>query len=128
MRLNLDGSLPNDNPFIDDDKINDAVWSYGHRNPQGLVFDRDRNILWEVEHGPRGGDEINIIKKVRITVGQIPLMVKNIGGRLMRRMQRSYQALNHQLKSISLQLHLALQQFTKATCLTNSMALCSLEL
>lgn len=63
MRLNLDGSLPKDNPFINDENILDEIWSYGHRNPQGLVYDHKRNILWEVEHGPRGGDEINIIQK-----------------------------------------------------------------
>ena len=43
-------------------QANEAIWSYGHRNPQGLVYDSNRKILWEVEHGPRGGDEINIIK------------------------------------------------------------------
>ncbi|TVO33410.1 PQQ-dependent sugar dehydrogenase [Vibrio algivorus] len=62
LRLNVDGSIPQDNPFVENKQGNPAVWSFGHRNPQGLVFDQNRKILWEVEHGPRGGDEINIIK------------------------------------------------------------------
>lgn len=62
MRLNLDGSIPADNPFIKRINVLPEIWSYGHRNPQGLVFDNARNILWEIEHGPRGGDEINIIR------------------------------------------------------------------
>jgi glucose/arabinose dehydrogenase len=56
FRLNEDGSLPKDNPFPDAP----AVWSYGHRNPQGLTFDLEGN-LWATEHGPRGGDELNHI-------------------------------------------------------------------
>ncbi|MFV0574301.1 MAG: PQQ-dependent sugar dehydrogenase [Vibrio sp.] len=62
LRLNLDGSIPADNPFVKSEQGNPAVWSFGHRNPQGLVFDKQRQVLWEVEHGPRGGDEINIIQ------------------------------------------------------------------
>jgi len=61
IRLNLDGSIPIDNPFI---KVNGAlpeIWSYGHRNPQGLAYDFLKNRLWSIEHGPRGGDEINLI-------------------------------------------------------------------
>lgn len=63
MRLKLDGSIPHDNPFIDNPDALDEIWSYGHRNPQGLVFDAKTNRLWEMEHGPRGGDEINLIEK-----------------------------------------------------------------
>ena len=62
IRLNLDGSIPNDNPFINNKNILSEIWSYGHRNPQGLAFDTKYNRLWEIEHGPRGGDEINLIK------------------------------------------------------------------
>ena len=62
IRLNLDGSVPNDNPFINNKNILSEIWSYGHRNPQGLAFDTKYNRLWEIEHGPRGGDEINLIK------------------------------------------------------------------
>ncbi|MFT6070451.1 MAG: glucose/arabinose dehydrogenase [Bacteriovoracaceae bacterium] len=63
MRLHKDGRVPKDNPFVKNKKAKSEIWSYGHRNPQGLVFDKERGVLFEMEHGPRGGDEINIIKK-----------------------------------------------------------------
>lgn len=63
IRLNLDGSVPIDNPFIKNTKALPEIWSYGHRNPQGLSYDHNTNKLWSIEHGPRGGDEINLIKK-----------------------------------------------------------------
>ena len=62
-RLNLDGSIPNDNPFVNKSNAKTAIWSYGHRNPQGMIFNSKTNQIWVNEHGPRGGDEINIIKK-----------------------------------------------------------------
>jgi len=65
MRLNLDGSVPGDNPFVGVPGVRDEIWSYGHRNPQGLAFDRESGRLWEIEHGPRGGDEINLVLKGR---------------------------------------------------------------
>ena len=65
MRLNLDGSVPADNPFVGIDNARDEIWSYGHRNPQGLLFDRVTNRLWSIEHGSRGGDEINLVIKGR---------------------------------------------------------------
>ncbi|WP_220767919.1 PQQ-dependent sugar dehydrogenase [Shewanella sp. MBTL60-007] len=63
LRLNPDGSTPSDNPFVTDKAVLDEIWSYGHRNPQGLVYDRPTQKLWSIEHGPRGGDEINLIKR-----------------------------------------------------------------
>lgn len=62
MRLNLDGSVPPDNPLSTNKKFLPEVWSVGHRNPQGMAYDVENNRLWSIEHGPRGGDEINIIK------------------------------------------------------------------
>jgi len=62
LRLNLDGSIPKDNPFIKNKSALPEIWSYGHRNPQGLSYDFNNKRLWEIEHGPRGGDEINLIK------------------------------------------------------------------
>lgn len=62
IRLKLDGSVPEDNPFIDNPTIRDEIWSYGHRNPQGMAYDTRHKRLWSIEHGPRGGDEINLIK------------------------------------------------------------------
>lgn len=61
IRLNLDGSIPKDNPFIKRKSVLPEIWSYGHRNPQGLSYDFKHKRLWEIEHGPRGGDEINLI-------------------------------------------------------------------
>jgi aldose sugar dehydrogenase len=61
IRLNLDGSIPKDNPFIDNINALPEIWSYGHRNPQGLVYDQQTDRLWLIEHGPRGGDEINLV-------------------------------------------------------------------
>ncbi|MGX1924783.1 PQQ-dependent sugar dehydrogenase [Vibrio sp. NH-7] len=63
LRLLPNGVAPEDNPFT---KVNSAlneIWSYGHRNPQGLFYDRSTQQLWSIEHGPRGGDEINLILK-----------------------------------------------------------------
>jgi glucose/arabinose dehydrogenase len=62
-RLNDDGTIPADNPFIGVKNAKTAIYSYGHRNPQGLAIDPITGELWEHEHGPMGGDEINIIKK-----------------------------------------------------------------
>ena len=62
-RLNLDGSIPDDNPFIDEEGAKKAIYTYGNRNPQGLIIHPNTGDLWEHEHGPKGGDEINILKK-----------------------------------------------------------------
>jgi len=58
-----DGRIPDDNPFVGVAGAKPAIYSYGHRNPQGMIFHPKRKELWVHEHGPRGGDEINIIKK-----------------------------------------------------------------
>jgi glucose/arabinose dehydrogenase len=62
-RLHDDGRVPKDNPFVGKTGAIPAIYSYGHRNPQGLVKHPETGALWDHEHGPRGGDEINIIKK-----------------------------------------------------------------
>ncbi len=62
-RVRDDGSVPADNPFVSRPGAVPTIWSYGHRNPQGLAWDRRTGLLWESEHGPSGGDEINIIEK-----------------------------------------------------------------
>lgn len=59
VRLNLDGSVPTDNPFVGRKGARPEIWSYGHRNMQSLALDPRTGTLWEAEHGPRGGDEIN---------------------------------------------------------------------
>ena len=58
IRINTDGSAPADNPFVGRDGV-DTIWSYGHRNPQGAAIDLN-GALWTIEHGPRGGDELNL--------------------------------------------------------------------
>jgi glucose/arabinose dehydrogenase len=62
-RIKDDGTIPSDNPFVDSVGAVPSIWSYGNRNPQGLFFDKATNTLWEVEHGPKGGDELNMIQK-----------------------------------------------------------------
>ena len=59
-RLNADGSIPADNPFVGKDGAKEAIFSYGHRNPQGMTVHPETGKIWIHEHGPRGGDEINI--------------------------------------------------------------------
>ncbi|MFT3898595.1 MAG: PQQ-dependent sugar dehydrogenase [Thermomonas sp.] len=60
VRLNVDGTQPADNPFANSPGVRRVIWSYGHRNMQGLAIDPRSGKLWESEHGPRGGDEINL--------------------------------------------------------------------
>ena len=62
VRINRDGSVPDDNPFVDEDGAQPEIWTWGNRNPQGLDFDNDGR-LWSNEHGPRGGDELNLIER-----------------------------------------------------------------
>jgi glucose/arabinose dehydrogenase len=61
-RVNDDGSIPKDNPFVSRPGLMPSIWTYGHRNPQGLAFNPTTGELWEAEHGPRGGDELNILR------------------------------------------------------------------
>ena len=62
-RLKDDGSIPGDNPFVNTPGAKKAIYSYGHRNPQGMVKQPETGQIWVHEHGPRGGDEINVIEK-----------------------------------------------------------------
>jgi glucose/arabinose dehydrogenase len=64
-RINDDGSVPRDNPFVGRANVVPTIWSYGHRNPQGLAFHPVTGKLWETEHGPVGGDELNRIEPGR---------------------------------------------------------------
>lgn len=63
LRLNEDGSVPADNPFVDHDEARPEIWSYGHRNIQGLIVHAESGEIWATEHGPRGGDELNLIER-----------------------------------------------------------------
>ncbi len=62
-RVQLDGSIPEDNPFVNVDTAFASIYSYGHRNPQGIARHPETGEIWTHEHGPRGGDEINISQK-----------------------------------------------------------------
>jgi aldose sugar dehydrogenase len=61
VRLKEDGTVPPDNPFVGDASVRAEIYTWGHRNAQGLIFDAQSGRLYETEHGPRGGDELNII-------------------------------------------------------------------
>lgn len=63
VRLHEDGKIPTDNPFVKTAGARPEIWSYGHRNPQGLVIHPTTGTIWEHEHGPQGGDELNIVEK-----------------------------------------------------------------
>lgn len=63
LRIHSDGRVPNDNPFVDQEGALSEIWTYGNRNIQGMQFHPETGELWAHEHGPKGGDEINIIKK-----------------------------------------------------------------
>jgi aldose sugar dehydrogenase len=62
-RIHDDGRIPKDNPFAGKEEAKASIWSYGHRNPQGMVYDAENDRIWAHEHGPRGGDELNLIEK-----------------------------------------------------------------
>ena len=62
-RLHADGTVPADNPVFEDATAPSSIWSYGHRDPQGMYFDAKEGVLYETEHGPLGGDELNVVTK-----------------------------------------------------------------
>jgi glucose/arabinose dehydrogenase len=63
VRLNPDGSIPEDNPFVNQENAEPAIWSYGHRNIEAIAVDPRTDNLWIAEMGPKGGDELNLIRK-----------------------------------------------------------------
>ncbi|MEO5889322.1 MAG: PQQ-dependent sugar dehydrogenase [Ferruginibacter sp.] len=63
LRVNDDGSIPADNPFVKNDTARKEIWTYGHRNTQGIDFQTSTGDLYNSEHGPTGGDEVNLIRK-----------------------------------------------------------------
>lgn len=62
VRINPDGSVPEDNPFVGREGALPEIWSYGHRNIQAAAINPETGVLWEIEHGPKGGDELNIVE------------------------------------------------------------------
>jgi glucose/arabinose dehydrogenase len=65
VRIKRDGGVPEDNPFVGREGVRPEIWSYGHRNPQGAALRPEDGSLWVIEHGARGGDEINIVRPGR---------------------------------------------------------------
>jgi glucose/arabinose dehydrogenase len=63
VRINADGTIPKDNPFVGKDGVRPEIWSIGHRNIQSATLHPTTGALWEVEHGTRGGDELNLVQK-----------------------------------------------------------------
>jgi glucose/arabinose dehydrogenase len=63
VRINPDGSVPEDNPFVGREGARPEIWSYGHRNPQAAGLHPETGELWIIDHGPRGGDEVNVVRK-----------------------------------------------------------------
>jgi glucose/arabinose dehydrogenase len=62
-RIHDDGRIPEDNPFVNTSGASPSIWTFGNRNPQGMIYDKANNRIWSVEHGPKGGDELNLIEK-----------------------------------------------------------------
>jgi glucose/arabinose dehydrogenase len=62
VRLHMDGSIPDDNPYVGSDEGRPEVYSYGHRNQQGMAIHPETGAIWQHEHGPHGGDELNLVK------------------------------------------------------------------
>ena len=81
VRIHPDGKVPDDNPFIDTEGARPEIWSYGHRNQQGAALNPWSGELWTHEHGPRGGDEINIPKPGRNYGWPLATHGINYGGR-----------------------------------------------
>jgi glucose/arabinose dehydrogenase len=63
IRISPDGSVPDDNPFVNTKGALPEIWSFGHRNPQGLAIDPESQVVWSSEHGPAAGDELNQVQK-----------------------------------------------------------------
>ncbi len=90
VRIASDGSVPDDNPFVNTPGALPEIWSLGHRNPQGAAIHPSSGELWAVEHGPQGGDELNIVRRGRnygwplisygCNYGSIPGLCDPVGG------------------------------------------------
>ena len=79
VRIDSEGNVPKDNPFVGREGALKEIWSFGHRNPQGTSFDPFSGELYEQEHGPRGGDEINRVERGANYGWPSLLMVKSTG-------------------------------------------------
>ena len=102
-RFNLDGSIPEDNPYVGQDGVVPSIWSWGHRNPQGLFVHPETGEVWTHEHGPKGGDEINVVEAGRNYGWPVITFGKNYTGTIITRdtaMAGMEQPLHYWLPSI----------------------------
>ena len=102
-RFNMDGSVPNDNPFVGQDGAVPSIWSWGHRNPQGMFVHPQTGQVWTHEHGPKGGDEINVVQPGRNYGWPVITFGKNYTGTIITRdtaMAGMEQPLHYWLPSI----------------------------
>ena len=102
-RFNMDGSLPADNPFVGQDGAVPSIWSWGHRNPQGMFVHPQTGHVWTHEHGPKGGDEINVVQPGRNYGWPVITFGKNYTGTIITRdtaMAGMEQPLHYWLPSI----------------------------
>ena len=102
-RFNMDGSVPNDNPYVGQDGAVPSIWSWGHRNPQGMFVHPQTGQVWTHEHGPKGGDEINVVQPGRNYGWPVITFGKNYTGTIITRdtaMAGMEQPLHYWLPSI----------------------------
>ena len=102
-RFNMDGSVPNDNPYVGQDGAVPSIWSWGHRNPQGMFVHPETGEVWTHEHGPKGGDEINVVQPGRNYGWPVITFGKNYTGTIITRdtaMAGMEQPLHYWLPSI----------------------------
>ena len=102
-RFNMDGSVPNDNPYVGQDGAVPSIWSWGHRNPQGMFVHPQTGEVWTHEHGPKGGDEINVVQPGRNYGWPVITFGKNYTGTIITRdtaMAGMEQPLHYWLPSI----------------------------
>ena len=102
-RFNMDGSVPNDNPYVGQDGAVPSIWSWGHRNPQGMFVHPQTGQVWTHEHGPKGGDEINVVQLGRNYGWPVITFGKNYTGTIITRdtaMAGMEQPLHYWLPSI----------------------------
>ena len=102
-RFNMDGSVPSDNPYVEQDGAVPSIWSWGHRNPQGMFVHPQTGQVWTHEHGPKGGDEINVVQPGRNYGWPVITYGKNYTGTIITRdtaMAGMEQPLHYWLPSI----------------------------
>ena len=125
VRLHPDGAIPDDNPFVGHLEARPEIWSYGHRNPQGMALNPWSGQLWAHEHGPRGGDEVNLIKSGRNYGWPLATYGINYTGlQFLKRKAKCFQGPNHRFFGGSDHPLLAEWPFTMLTAFLNGSIHC----